>query len=45
MKSYRLITLTAAVLINVLIARTLIDEKVGAAPALPQAAAAQAEAS
>jgi hypothetical protein len=44
MKIYRLITLAAAVLINVLIARALIDEKVGAAPALAQAATAEAEA-
>jgi hypothetical protein len=44
MKTYRLITLTAAVLINVLIARALIDEKVGAAPALGQAATTAAEA-
>jgi hypothetical protein len=44
MKTYRLITLAIAVLINVLIARALIDEKVGAAPALAQAATAEAEA-
>jgi hypothetical protein len=44
MKIYRLITLAAAVLINVLIARALIDEKVGAAPALAQAVTTEAEA-
>jgi hypothetical protein len=32
MKTYRLITLVAAVLITVLIARVLTDEKVGASP-------------
>jgi len=42
MKTYRLISFAAAVLITVLIARALMDEKVGASPALTQAAAAEA---
>jgi len=40
MKTYRLITLAAALLITVLIARVLTDEKVGASPNLVQTAAA-----
>jgi hypothetical protein len=42
MKTYRLITLAAAVLINVLVARVLIDDKVGASPDQAPAAAAEA---
>jgi hypothetical protein len=41
MKTYRLITFAAAVLITVLIARAFIDEKVGASPALTQTAATE----
>jgi hypothetical protein len=40
MKTYRLITLVAALLITVLIARAFTDEKVGASPNLAPTAAA-----
>jgi hypothetical protein len=40
MKTYRLITLVAALLITVLIARAFTDEKVGASPNPVQSAAA-----
>jgi hypothetical protein len=42
MKTYRLITLAAAVLITVLVARVFTDEKVGASPDQAHALAAQA---
>ena len=42
MKTYRLITLVAAVLITVLIARFLSDKKISALPDEAQAAAAEA---
>lgn len=42
MKTYRFLTLVAAVLITVFFARVFADENIGAAPALAQAAAAEA---
>jgi hypothetical protein len=43
MKTYRLITLAAAVLINVLVARVLIvDDEIGVSPDQAPAAAAEA---
>jgi hypothetical protein len=42
MKTYKLITLVAAVLITVLVARFLSDEKIGVSPGQADGVAAQA---